>query len=105
MSPRNEFEQNIPLEEEEKEVPLTLGVGGPAVGTVRLTKDGAVIGEITDENLREKMQGDLSVFSIGHDPAARYRSKPLPPPIYQDLPEIDVHQDEMDVPYGRPPQQ
>jgi hypothetical protein len=77
MSPRNEFEQNVPVDEEDKEVPLTLGVGGPVVGTVTLTKDGAVIGEITDDNLRKKLQGDLSGFAIGRDPADRYRSMPI----------------------------
>ena len=76
MSPRNEFEQNIPIEED-KEVPLTLGVGGPVIGSVKLTKDGAVIGEITDENLRKKMLGDLSVFAVGRDPADRYRHMPI----------------------------
>lgn len=77
MSPRNEFEQNVPLDEEDKEVPLTLGVGGPVVGTAKVTKDGVVIGEITDDNLRKKLQGDLSSFAIGRDPAARYRSMPI----------------------------
>ncbi|AWN05211.1 hypothetical protein SEA_HOTFRIES_43 [Streptomyces phage HotFries] len=74
--PRNEFEQNIPIENEDKEVPLTLGVGGPVVGTAKVTKDGVVIGEITDDNLREKLQGTLNAFAIGRDPADRYRVNP-----------------------------
>ncbi|AWN06000.1 hypothetical protein SEA_RAVENPUFF_43 [Streptomyces phage RavenPuff] len=74
--PRNEFEQNVPIENEDKEVPLTLGVGGPVVGTAKVTKDGVVIGEITDDNLRKKLQGDLSSFAIGRDPADRYRVNP-----------------------------
>lgn len=92
--PRNEFEQNIPVDDEEKEVPLTLGVGGPVIGTARVTKNGVVIGEITDDNLRKKLQGDLSAFSIGRDPADRYRvdsEEPITPaslmrrPRYRDL--------------------
>lgn len=75
VSPRNEFEQNIPLEEEDKEVPLTLGVGGPVVGTVKLTKDGAILGNITDEEFSKKLQGNLGSFAIGRrDPAEKYRA-------------------------------
>lgn len=77
MSPRNEFEQNIPIDEEPKEVPLTLGVGGPVIGTAKVNADGTVSGEIdiTDERLRKKLQGDLSSFAIGRDPADRYRAQ------------------------------
>jgi len=78
MSPRNEFEQNIPLEEgSTEEVPLTLGVGGPVVGTAKIV-DGQVVGEITDEDLLKELQGDLSSFALGRrDPADRYRSMPI----------------------------
>lgn len=74
--PRNEFEQNVPLEEEGKVVPLTLGVGGPVVGTAKIV-NGQVVGEITDEDLVKQLQGDLSSFAIGRrDPAEKYRVRP-----------------------------
>lgn len=76
MSPRNVFE-NHKKEETEPErptVPLRLGVGGPVIGTAVVDEDGNVsIGEITDENLKRKLQGDLGSFSIAEDPADRYR--------------------------------
>lgn len=78
MSPRNEFEQNVPVEDEEpREIPLTLGVGGPVVGTVRMTENGAVVGEITDEPLRKKL-GNLTGLAVGYDPADRYRVREHP---------------------------
>lgn len=63
---RNQFENNYnPEDKEPKEVPLKLGIGGPVIGTATVDKDGNVaIGEITDENLKKKLQGDLGSLSL-----------------------------------------
>lgn len=71
---RNVFDQSG---EEPKKVPLTLGVGGPVVGTAKIV-DGKVVGEISDETVLKKLQGDLSSFAIGRDPADRYRVNSQP---------------------------
>jgi len=60
--------------ENSEEVPLTLGVGGPVVGTAKIV-NGQIVGQILDEELLKTLQGDLSSFAIGRDPADRYRSQ------------------------------
>lgn len=77
MSPRNEFEQNVPVDEEETyEVPLKMGVGGPVIGTAKVTKDGVVKDTmITSDAVKKYITPGPSSFSI-QDPADRYRVNP-----------------------------
>lgn len=83
---RNQFENNYtPEDEEPKTVPLKLGVGGPIIGTATIGEDGIAIGEITDENFKRHLNPHGAMLSFG-------------------VPKISQQQDEMDVPYGRPPE-
>jgi hypothetical protein len=92
--PRNEFEQNIPFNQDDNGVPLTLGVGGPVVGTAKVTEDGTVIGEITDETLRKKLQGNLTSFAIGRTPMETPERAYLPDPADR-YRAVGLQQDEM----------
>jgi len=87
---RNVFDQSDE-EPEIFEVPLTMEFGGPVVGTAKVDKNGVIYeGTITDEEVKRQMQPDIGSFSLSlPDPADRYK--------------VSRHQDEMDVPYGRPP--
>ncbi|UQT02491.1 hypothetical protein SEA_ANNIHILUS_44 [Streptomyces phage Annihilus] len=73
---RNVFDQTPEEEPETYEVPLRMGIGGPVIGTAKVTKDGEVVGEvtITDEEAKKKLQPPAYSFSLP-DPADRYRAQ------------------------------
>ena len=74
---RNVFEEN------QDDIPLTLGEGGRRIGTAKLVNGEIVIAEVSDPDVRKALQGDLSGFSIApRDPSARYKyTSELPPDL------------------------
>ncbi|AWN05478.1 hypothetical protein SEA_MOOZY_43 [Streptomyces phage Moozy] len=74
---RNVFDQTPEEEPETYEVPLKDGVGGPVIGTAKVTKDGSVVSvDVTDEEAKRKLQPPTYSLSLP-DPADRYRSMPI----------------------------
>jgi len=53
-----------------KKVPLTLGIGGPVIGTASIDENGLMIGEIDDAEIAKNLFGQdmhLSIRTDGED--------------------------------------
>ena len=56
------------MNEPDKTVPLTRGIGGPVIGTASVAEDGTLTAEVTDPDAVEALRPAFSAFSIGTVP-------------------------------------